>query len=107
MEQIERHRTVGDSDGDGVVQAAPGGYTERMKTELSIPDELFTRGELLARRMRKSRSQLYRQALSEYIARHSPDGITEAMDRVCTEVGSEMDPFVREAGRRVLERSEW
>lgn len=39
--------------------------------------------EQLARRMKKSRSQLYADALTEYVARRSAGEITEAMNRVC------------------------
>jgi len=78
-----------------------------MKTAVSIPDDVFKRAELLARRTRKSRSRLYSDALREYVAGHFPDELTEAMNKVCAEVGSEKDAFVSAASRRVLERSEW
>ena len=78
-----------------------------MKTAVSIPDGVFAKAERLARRMKKSRSELYARALDEYVARHAPDRITEAMDKVCAELGAERDPFVSAAARRVLERSEW
>ncbi len=78
-----------------------------MKTAVSIPDEVFARAERLARRTRKSRSQVFSSALREYLARHAPDEVTEAMDRVCAEVGDQHDPFVAAAARRALERSEW
>jgi len=78
-----------------------------MKTAISIPDEVFKGAERLARRTKKSRSQLFSEALQEYVARHAPDEVTEAMNRVCAEVGISKDRFVSAAGRRVLERSEW
>ncbi len=78
-----------------------------MKTAISLPDDVFEEAERLARRLRKSRSQLYSHALTEYVARHAPDRVTEAMDQVCTELGSQPDPFVSTASRRILERSEW
>ena len=78
-----------------------------MKTAVSIPDDVFKRAERLARRTKKSRSQLFSDALQEYVARHAPDDVTEAMDRVCLEVGQQEDPFVSAAARRTLERSEW
>ena len=78
-----------------------------MKTAVSIPDEVFQGAERLARRAKKSRSRLYGDALKEYLARHSPDEITEAMNRACAEVGDTRDPFVSVAARRILERSEW
>jgi metal-responsive CopG/Arc/MetJ family transcriptional regulator len=78
-----------------------------MKTAVSIPDQVFEQAERLARRTRKSRSHVFSCALREYVARHSPDEVTEAMDRVCADVGAEGDPFVVHAARRVLEHSEW
>jgi metal-responsive CopG/Arc/MetJ family transcriptional regulator len=78
-----------------------------MKTAVSIPDEVFEGAELLARRTKRSRSRLFSDALKEYLARHSPDKITEAMDKACSEVGPGEDAFVSSAARRVLERSEW
>jgi hypothetical protein len=78
-----------------------------MKTAISIPDDIFAEAERLARRQRKSRSQLYSEAIEEYVARHDPDAITDAMDRLCEELGSEPDPAVSALARRALERSEW
>ena len=78
-----------------------------MKTAVSIPDETFEQVERLAKREQRSRSEVYAAALREYVARHAPDEVTEAMNRVCDEVGSEWDAFAAAAGRRVLERVEW
>jgi len=78
-----------------------------MKTAVSIPDDVFAKAERLARRSKRSRSELFSAALSEYVARHAPDEVTEAMDRVCAEVGEQPDRFVPTAARRVLARSEW
>ncbi|HSB11848.1 MAG TPA: ribbon-helix-helix protein, CopG family [Blastocatellia bacterium] len=78
-----------------------------MKTAVSIPDDVFEKAERLARRMKKSRSELFSRALSEYVARHAPDHVTESMNRVCDEIGIEPDPFRSTAARRTLERVEW
>jgi metal-responsive CopG/Arc/MetJ family transcriptional regulator len=78
-----------------------------MKTAVSIPDEVFAEAERLARRTATTRSRLFSNALREYLARHAPDHVTEAMDRVCAELGDERDTFVGAAARRVLEHSEW
>lgn len=83
------------------------GYTSGMKTAVSIPDEVFARAERLARKTRTSRSRLFSSALREYLARHAPEEVTEAMDRVCSEVLPQPDPFVTTAARRVLEQTEW
>ena len=78
-----------------------------MKTAVSIPDDVFSGAERLARRTKKSRSRLFSDALREYVARHSDDAVTEAMNRVCKEVGGSKDLFVAAAARRTLERTEW
>ncbi len=78
-----------------------------MKTAVSIPDEVFAKIERLARRAGRSRSEVFSAALAEYVARHAPDEVTEAMDRVVVEVGDQIDAFVGAAGRQVLEHTEW
>ena len=83
------------------------GYTNGMKTAISLPDGVFRAAEKHARRCRKSRSQLYSEAISEYLARHAPDEVTEAMNRVVDQLEQSTDPFVTAAARRILERSEW
>ena len=78
-----------------------------MKTAISLPDDIFKLAERLARHTGKSRSRLFTDALREYVARHAPDRVTEAMDRVCAELGDQKDTFVASAARRVLKRTEW
>ncbi|MBW3671162.1 MAG: ribbon-helix-helix protein, CopG family [Acidobacteria bacterium] len=76
-----------------------------MKTAISLPDELYETVERLAERMRTSRSQLYRAALEEYVARHEPDEIRESLDAVAEEL--EDRDVVSGAARKVLENTEW
>jgi metal-responsive CopG/Arc/MetJ family transcriptional regulator len=78
-----------------------------MKTAVSIPDDVFEGAERLARQTRKSRRQVFSDALREYVARHAASQVTEAMNRACAELGNPKDSFVSAATRRVLERSEW
>jgi metal-responsive CopG/Arc/MetJ family transcriptional regulator len=78
-----------------------------MKTAVSIPDDVFEKAERLARRMKKSRSELFSRALAEYVARHAPDHVTEAINQVYAEIGVEPDPFSSAAARRALESVEW
>jgi len=80
-----------------------------MKTAISLSDELFEKAERLARRTRKSRSQLFSDALCEYVARHTDDEVTEAMNRAVEALtGAEAeDGFSSEAARAALERVEW
>ena len=90
-----------------LVIEVPAGYTPGMKTAVSIPDDVYNRVERFAKRAKRSRSEVYSAALREYVNRHAPDEVTEAMNRVCTELDPGVDPFVSRAARRVLERSEW
>ena len=78
-----------------------------MRTVVSIPDDVFAGAQRLARRTKKSRSQLFSDAVKEYAARHAPDDVTDAMDRVCAELGNPKDEFMASAAHRILERSEW
>jgi metal-responsive CopG/Arc/MetJ family transcriptional regulator len=93
--------------GGALAARLASGYTNGMKTAISIPDDVFTGAERLARRTKKSRSQLFSDAVREYLARHGADEVTEAMNRVCAELGCAADEFTSRAGRRVLEKSEW
>lgn len=78
-----------------------------MKTAVSIPDEVFEGAERLARRLKRSRSEIYSRALAEYVARHAPDQVTEEINRVVAELEESPDPFAVAAARRVLRRTEW
>ena len=83
------------------------GYTHGMKVAISIPNALFERAERLRRQEQRSRSALFAVALTEYIARHASDEVTQAMNRVCADVDTEPDGFLHAASKEVLERSEW
>lgn len=79
-----------------------------MKTAVSLPDDLFQAAENHAKRVSKSRSQLYAQALSEYLSRHAPEEVTERMNRAVDRIGREArDDFVESAGEHVLRHTEW
>ena len=79
-----------------------------MKTAISLPDELFDAAERQAERQGKSRSQLYADALTEYLARHAPDEVTEAINAVVDRVGDPgPDEFLAAAARQVFERTDW
>ena len=78
-----------------------------MKTAISLPDDVFDEAERLAHDLDVSRSELYRRAIEEYLARHLSDRITQALDRVASELGSRSDPFVSSAARRAFDRTEW
>ena len=78
-----------------------------MKAAVSIPDEVFEEADRLARQLKTSRSHLYSRALKEFLARHAPDQVTEAMNRVVDEIGQAPDEVRRRATRRILEKTQW
>ena len=90
-----------------VLMATENGWALGMKTAVSVPNEVFEGAERLARRLKVSRSQLYSRALREYLARHSPDEVRQALDALCADLDTGVDDFVGEAGRRVLEGADW
>lgn len=76
----------------------------RVKTAISIPDELFAAGDRLARRLGMSRSELYARALSRYLAGADDSDVTDALDELYAEDGEPMDPALAEAQRRTLDQ---
>jgi predicted transcriptional regulator len=79
-----------------------------MKTAVSVPDDLFAQADRLAKRSRRSRSEVYSAALREYVARHAPDEVTAGLEAVLTDLGeSRPDEFALRAARHTLESTEW
>lgn len=78
-----------------------------MKTAVSIPDELFRRADELANQLGKSRSELYREALADYLARRDPRAVTTALNEIADELAADRAGFGERAARRMLETSEW
>jgi len=78
-----------------------------MKTAVSVPDEVYQAAERHARGTRKSRSQVYAEALSEYLARHGGDEATDGMNAIVERLREQETRFVSAVSRRVLERNEW
>ena len=75
-----------------------------MKTAVSVPDDLFAQVDRLAKRSRRSRSEVYSAALREYVARHAPDEVTVGLDAVLAELGQpDAGEFTNMAARRTLE----
>ena len=78
-----------------------------MKTAISLPDKVFREAERFARRLHKTRSRLYAEAISEYLARHAPDDITESMNKVWDRIDPAGETFHAKASRRLLSQESW
>lgn len=79
-----------------------------MKTAISIPDPLFEAAEQLAKRLGKSRSQLYAEALQAYLDRRSDQWITDRLNEIFEAEPelAEMDPAYKALQYRSLPK-EW
>ena len=80
-----------------------------MKTAISLPDELFEAVERLVRSSGRPRSELYAAALREYVARHTPDENTDALNAVIEKAGKsqEDERFVTASARQALANTDW
>ena len=78
-----------------------------MKTAISLPERVFREAERFARRVRKTRSKLYAEAIAEYLARHAPNDITESMNQVCDRLQVPEDEFSGKAARHILSQEKW
>lgn len=90
------------------LQSSPRtGITNGMKVAVSIPDDVFSQGEAIARRLSLSRSKLYARALEEFAKRHDPAALTAAYDAALEAAGDQDSSFAMEAARRVFANTEW
>ena len=78
-----------------------------MKATISIPNDVFREAERYAHKAGKTRSQLYSDAMRQYLLHHSQDVVTEAMNRACDNLGEQDDGFVRRASRKILKGESW
>ena len=80
------------------------GFSKSMKTAISLPKDLFEKAECLAI---KARSWLYGEGLREYVARHTPDEVTEALDRIIKDNGQPEQKFITSVSAQTLTPVKW
>jgi antitoxin MazE6 len=78
-----------------------------MKTAISIPDKIFDTADLLARKLKISRSQLYAKAVEEFVIEHARTGVRESLDQVYAAESSAMDPALARAQAVAITREDW
>ena len=80
----------------------------RMKTAISIPDELFLAADRAARQLGISRSEFYQRAVSSYLERRREGLVTDALNAVYeTEGSSGVDPALARMQRSSLPKEDW
>jgi metal-responsive CopG/Arc/MetJ family transcriptional regulator len=83
-------------------------YTLGMKTAISIPDNIYQSAEKLAARLGQSRSQLYANAVRNYVEQRQAENITERLNEVYATEDSSMDPVMLSLQTESeLENSPW
>jgi metal-responsive CopG/Arc/MetJ family transcriptional regulator len=78
-----------------------------MKTAISIPDQIFESADKLANRLGTSRSQLYTQAIRDYLEGHQGDKVTQKLNEVYGQEDSQLEAGLKELQKRSLAKDEW
>jgi metal-responsive CopG/Arc/MetJ family transcriptional regulator len=78
-----------------------------MKVAISLPDPVFDAAELLAQELSMSRSQLYAQALAEFLQARSATAVTAKLNEVYGREASVVDPGLMTAQLKVLSHEAW
>lgn len=78
-----------------------------MKVAISLPDPLFSAAEHMAEQLHVSRSQLYAQALSEYLDKRQEAAITQRLNAVHGATPEGIDPAIKKAQLKVLGNEAW
>lgn len=78
-----------------------------MKVAVSIPNRVFDEAEQLARRLGKSRSELYADAIADYLEEHRAETITEQLNAVYASEPAEIDPVLTTLQEATLDPEGW
>ena len=78
-----------------------------MKVAISVPDPVFQAAERFAKERGIPRSQLFTEALKEYLDQHGADAITARLDRVYESESSALDQPLIQAQSAVLTDEAW
>jgi metal-responsive CopG/Arc/MetJ family transcriptional regulator len=78
-----------------------------MKTAVSMPDAVFSRAEIFARRRRMTRSALFTAAVNAYLDQHQPESVTRALNAIYAKEDSTLDPVLQQAQALSLPKEDW
>jgi len=91
----------------GLALVIPRCYLSIMKVAISLPDPVFSAAEKLAHRMRVSRSQLYAQAIEEYLGKRQDTLITERLNALYASEQNPVDPAMAAAQLGAIGHEAW
>ena len=78
-----------------------------MKTAISIPDKLFQTADHYAKSHGVSRSNLYAQAVTQFLATHSTDHITKQLNAVYSSQPAKLNETLASMQFSSIEKDEW
>ncbi len=78
-----------------------------MKVAISLPDPVFDAAELLAQELSMSPSQLYAQALAEFLQARSATAVTAKLNEVYGRESPVVEKGLMAAQLKVLSREAW
>ncbi len=78
-----------------------------MKVAIPLADPIFAAAEKLARRLRVSRSQLYAQAIEEYLDKRQDSLVTERLNAVYAAGQEPVDPALAAAQLEAIGHEAW
>jgi|PlaIllAssembly_1097288.scaffolds.fasta_scaffold1999707_1 metal-responsive CopG/Arc/MetJ family transcriptional regulator len=78
-----------------------------MKIAISVPDPVFEAGEHLASQLGISRSQLYSDALAQYLSTRGAAAVTARLNRIYSPQPAEIDPALLRAQFHTLADETW
>lgn len=83
------------------------GYTLAMKTAISIPDKLFCAADQFAKSHGFSRSQLFAEAVAQYLEQHPSSHITKQLNAVYSSKPAKLDEDLSKMQFSSIEQEEW
>jgi metal-responsive CopG/Arc/MetJ family transcriptional regulator len=78
-----------------------------MKVAISVPDAVFDAAERLAKERRVPRSQVFSEALEEYLAKHNSVSVTAKLNAVYDAEASTVDSALSSAQYASLSHEAW
>jgi len=78
-----------------------------MKVAISLPDPVFTAAEQLANELHVPRSQLYAEAIAQYLERHGGSAVTTKLNAVYSEQPSQVPAEFARAQSDILSNEAW
>ena len=83
------------------------GYTFAMKTDISVPNDVFALSERLAKKLKVSRSKIFAMGVKKLGEEYDEEEIIASINRVCETVDTSVDPILFKMAMLSLSKDEW